>query len=39
MAKLARMKISASEMFLTETEKYSKFDDTVNILGSSSNMI
>lgn len=34
MAKLAKMKISASEMFLAETEKYSKFDETVNILGS-----
>lgn len=33
MAKLAKMKISACEMFLTETDKYSKFDETVNILG------
>lgn len=32
MAKLAKMKISACEMFLTETDKYSKFDETVNIL-------
>ncbi|KAJ8249094.1 hypothetical protein GJAV_G00231110 [Gymnothorax javanicus] len=27
-AKLAKMKIPASEMFLSETDKYSKFDDT-----------
>lgn len=33
MAKLAKMKILACEMFLTETDKYSKFDETVNILG------
>lgn len=34
MAKLAKMKISASQMFLAETEKYSQFDDTVKTLGS-----
>ncbi|XP_078029221.1 cysteine--tRNA ligase, cytoplasmic isoform X1 [Epinephelus lanceolatus] len=28
MAKLAKMKVSPSEMFLTETDKYSKFDET-----------
>ncbi|TNM90586.1 hypothetical protein fugu_002875 [Takifugu bimaculatus] len=28
MAKLAKMKISPCEMFLTETDKYSKFDET-----------
>lgn len=33
MAKLAKMKISPCVMFLTETDKYSKFDETVNILG------
>lgn len=33
MAKLAKMKISPCEMFLTETDKYSKFDETVKILG------
>lgn len=30
MAKLAKMKIPASEMFRSETDKYSKFDETVN---------
>lgn len=28
-AKLAKMKISPSEMFLSETDKYSKFDENV----------
>lgn len=28
MAKLAKMKIPASEMFRSETDKYSKFDET-----------
>ncbi len=30
MAKLAKMKVPACEMFRTETDKYSKFDETVN---------
>lgn len=30
MAKLAKMKIPASEMFRSETDKYSKFDETVS---------
>lgn len=29
MAKLAKMKIPPSEMFRSETDKYSSFDDTV----------
>ena len=32
MAKLAKMKIPACEMFLKEADKYSKFDETVTIL-------
>lgn len=31
MAKLAKMKVPPCEMFLAETEKYSKFDETVNL--------
>lgn len=31
-AKLAKMKIPPSEMFLSETDKYSKFDENVSIL-------
>lgn len=31
MAKLAKMKVPPSEMFLAETDKYSKFDETVNL--------
>uniref|UniRef100_A0A667H150 Cysteine--tRNA ligase, cytoplasmic n=1 Tax=Lynx canadensis TaxID=61383 RepID=A0A667H150_LYNCA len=30
-AKLAKMKISPSEMFLSETDKYSKFDENVRV--------
>lgn len=30
-AKLAKMKIPPSEMFLSESDKYSKFDENVRI--------
>lgn len=32
MAKLAKMKVPPCEMFRTETDKYSKFDETVKSL-------